>query len=158
MRSEDAWKGGGVDEIYSGHGIRFRYPAHWEISEGRSEDQIDVSVESPGTSYWTVTLFLRNPSPQQVIRTAVGAYREEYDELDAYPAEASLCHRRAVAQNLEFVSLELINSAFLRAFRTGRYTVLVMYQGTDHELEETRETLEEMSASLECLEDADIIE
>ena len=142
-----------MDELYSGHGIRFRYPAHWDLTEDRTEDQIAVSIESPGTSFWTLTLFLRNPSPEHVLRTAVAAFQDEYDEMDTYEAEASLCHRRAIGRNLEFVSLELINSAFLRAFRTGRYTILVMYQGTDHELEETRDALEEITASLQCDEE-----
>jgi hypothetical protein len=37
----------------------------------------------------------------------------------------------------------------LRVFRTGRFTALVLYQGTDHELEETRNVLEEISNTLQ---------
>ena len=147
-----------MDEFYSGHGIRFSYPPFWDVSEDRSDDQISISVESPGTSFWTITLFLQNPSPEHVLRTAVAAFQDEYEELDTYPAEATIARRRASGMNLEFVSLELINSAYLRAFRTGRYTILVMYQGTDHELEDTRAMLEEMTASLQCDEDTEMLQ
>jgi hypothetical protein len=45
------------------------------------------------------------------------------------------------------VQYELINSAFLRAVEIGSRTALILYQGTDHELESTRTVLEAISAS-----------
>jgi hypothetical protein len=59
---------------------------------------------------------------------------------------------------VEFVCLELVNSAFLRAFRLGESSALVLYQGTDHELEDTRPILEEISASLQWEADEDLFQ
>ena len=84
------------------------------------------------------------------METALDAFREEYAELDIYPVVETICHRESIARDLEFVSLELINSAFLRAFRTDHFTALILYQGTDKELELTREQLEKISLSLQC--------
>jgi len=44
--------------------------------------------------------------------------------------------------------MDLVNSAFLRAFRAFGGTILLLYQGTDRELEETLSILESISESL----------
>ena len=56
-------------------------------------------------------------------------------------------------RDVDFVCFELINSAFLRSFQTDRFTVLVLYQGFDGELAESRAVLEAISASLELEEE-----
>lgn len=140
-----------MQEIYSGHGVRFRYPDDWDVTEQRQEDQITITVSSPGTSFWSVSVFPDGPEPDELVEAALDAFREEYPELDIYPASAKLCDRRAVAKNIEFVCLELLNSAWLRSIRTPQSTLLVLYQGTDAELEETQPELERMTRSLECV-------
>ena len=141
-------------ETYSNHGIRFLYPSRWTISEEADGETQSVTVSSEETSFWTIWLVPERPEPEELIASAVRAFEEEYDNLDQYRAEGELCDCPALHCDLEFVSLELINSAFLRAFRTGRYSVLILAQGTDHELEYAREELDAITDSLECdLED-----
>ncbi|HEX4072057.1 MAG TPA: hypothetical protein VHX68_12825 [Planctomycetaceae bacterium] len=137
-----------MEETYEGNGLRFRYPAFWELIEQEDEESTSITVASPDTSFWSVSLFRSGPSPQQLIASAVEAFREEYDEVDVYPSDESMGDRPGVAQDVDFVCFELINSAFLRAFQTDRFTVLVLYQGFDGELAETRPLLEAISASL----------
>lgn len=143
-------------EDYQSHGVRFRYPALWEVGDEQRDDEVTITVTSPETSFWSVTILPRRPAPEEVIESAIGALRDEYDEIDIYPSEVELCHRTSVARDLEFVCLELLNSAYLRAFRTSRFTALVYYQGTDQELEQMRDSLEAISASLQCDEDSGI--
>ena len=50
--------------------------------------------------------------------------------------------------DVEFVCLELVNTATLRALESDDFTALVLYQGTDHELEATRALLEGITSSL----------
>jgi len=137
-------------ETYQGHGVRFRYPAKWELREELDEGEVTITVSSMETSFWSLTIIPQRPRPEEVIESAVAAFQEEYEELDVYATEAELCHRESVSRDVEFVCLELLNGAFLRSFRTERFSTLVYYQGTDEELEETREILESISASLEC--------
>jgi len=139
-----------MEQLYSAHGVRFRFPAEWQLSEQRTTTGVHITVSSPETSFWSLTLLFDTPRPEDVIESALDAFREEYAELDIYSSEAALCHRRNVACDLEFICFELINSAFLRSFRTERFTVLVLFQGTDCELEHTREVLEAISESLQC--------
>jgi hypothetical protein len=138
-----------MQEIYNSHGVRFRYPNDWNISEQSDEGRISITVSSPRTSFWTVSVFPDGPEPRDVVEAVLDAFREEYPELDIYAATAKLCDRRAVAKNIEFVCLELLNSAWVRAVRTPHGTILVLYQGTDAEIDETGSTLERMTRSLE---------
>jgi hypothetical protein len=137
-----------MDELYEGNGIRFRYPAWWELVEQDDGEATSITVASPDTSFWSISLFRGSPSPQDVVASAVEAFREEYDEVDVYPCDETMGNRPGVARDVDFVCFELINSAFLRSFQTDRFTVLVLYQGFDGELAETRPLLEAISASL----------
>lgn len=135
---------------YASYGIRFRYPDDWELAEDPLEAGVCITVAGDGTSFWSISLYEDRPGPQEVIETAVEAFREEYDELDVYPVEVQLAGVPGVGRDIEFVSLDQLNTACVRAFRTAEATAFVLYQGTDRELEETREVLEEISTSLVC--------
>jgi hypothetical protein len=139
-----------VQGIYDSNGVRFRFPEHWELHEERSENQLSITVSSPDTSFWTLSLFFKPLQEDELMETALDAFREEYQELDIYPVVETICHRESIARDLEFVCIELINSAFLRVFQTSHFTALILYQGTDQELEMTREQLENISLSLRC--------
>ena len=136
--------------IYDSNGVQFRFPQHWELHEERFDDQLTITVSISETSFWTLSLFSSALQENELMETALDAFREEYEELDIYPVVETICHRESIARDLEFVCLELINSAFLRAFRTNNFTALILYQGTDQELEMTREPLEKISFSLQC--------
>lgn len=135
-------------ETYRGNGVQFRYPEFWELSEQRDDHQISISVASPGTSFWSLSLFFGRPAPGDLMDSAVQAFREEYDEMDVYPAAGRLGPYACEGRDVQFVCLELINGASLRALQAGDVTAFVLYQGTDQELEETRPILEAISSSL----------
>lgn len=139
-----------LQQEYAGHGVQFHYPEDWELQEQESEAGVMISANSPGASFWSVSLQFEGPEPEHVLQEATDVFKGEYPELDSYPVEETVCHRISVGRDIEFVCLELLNTACLRAFRTGEFTVLVLYQGNDDELEETRESLEAITASLHC--------
>ena len=134
--------------IYDSNGVRFRFPQHWKIHEEHSDNQLSITVSSPKTSFWTLSLFFDSLPEDELMETALDAFREEYEELDIYPVAETICHRESLARDLDFFCFELMNSAFLRAFETDSFTALILYQGTDHELEMTRAQLEKISLSM----------
>lgn len=135
-------------ETYHGNGVEFRYPEFWELSEQRDSQQVSIAVSSPGTSFWSLSLFFERPSPGDLVDSALQAFREEYDELDVYPVAGRLGPYACEGRDVQFVCLELINTAAFRALQAGDVTLFVLYQGTDQELEETRPILEAISSSL----------
>ena len=94
-------------------------------------------------------MFKSRPDPDAVLDTVVAAFEQDYEEVDVLTAVSSLCGLPSLGRDLDFVCYDLLNSATLRAFQTSSHTVLVMFQGTDHELESTRPQMESISASLE---------
>ncbi|MGE5193026.1 MAG: hypothetical protein ACM3U2_11030 [Deltaproteobacteria bacterium] len=139
-----------MESTYHGHGVRFRYPDEWQVSEQQEGDQISITVSSPQTAFWTVSLFPGCPEPEDIVAAALDAFHEEYDELDDYPSKVRVCKRRTVGRDIDFVCLELLNSAGIRAFRARQFTVLVLFQLTEAEREATAPILDRITKSLSC--------
>lgn len=139
-----------MSKTFSAAGIRFNYPDAWGIIEERGPDELTISISDGQTANWSVTLMRQRPEPEHVLREAVRTFREEYDDLDVEEVDEVVAHQEAVGINLDFECFELLNCAFLRAFQTERYTVLVMYQATDHEMDEMRPVFDEINNSLRC--------
>ncbi|MBA3314079.1 MAG: hypothetical protein M3552_09585 [Planctomycetota bacterium] len=138
---------------FEGHGIRFRYPASWTVTDESTAEKVAVTVQSDGTAFWTVAVFPDAPRPERVVESAIAAYREDYTEIDVYPVEIKTGPRGSVVtRDLEFVCLELIAAAHVESFETGGKTVLVLFQASDAELESSRPVLDAMTASLEVAE------
>lgn len=139
-----------MSQRYSGHGLRFRYPESWQLSEEAFDDCVTVTVASDTTVYWCASVFGGRPQIEHVLETAGEALESEYEDLDREEHSTDIGPYRAVGQRYEFLCLDLVNTVELQAFRTGRFTVLIMIQGVDTDMEQHRETLEEITASLMC--------
>ncbi len=139
-----------MEQCYTGLGLRFRYPSDWALSEELGELEANVTVSSPQTAFWSVTILRQRPQPRDVLRAAILAFEEEYDELDIVESEIEVAQQRVLAIEIDFVCLELTNTAFLCAFETARFTVLVVTQLNDVELEAYESLLEQITASLSC--------
>ncbi|MFN8706108.1 MAG: hypothetical protein ACK526_03590 [Planctomyces sp.] len=137
---------------YEAHGIRFLYPDIWEITEETDADgDIVITVTSDGTCFWTLRILPGCPSPPDVVRSCIEAFREEYDELDESPSQIRISEMPAYARDLEFSCLELLNTASLSSVRSSDMTLLIWWQGTDHELQEIRPILEQITESVQIL-------
>ena len=139
-----------MQSTYDSYGVRFRYPSEWELSEQRDGEQISITVSSPGTAFWTVSLFPNCPEPDDIVAAVLDAFHDEYSEMDEYPSQVRICKRPTVARDIDFVCLELLNMAGVRAFRARDFTVLVLYQLTEGEREQSGPVLERITRSLAC--------
>lgn len=134
---------------FHAHGLRFEYPATWSAVDESSEEKTAVTVQSNGSTFWTVAVFSDGPQPERVLESAIAAYRDDYPELDVYPSETRSEPRgTVVGRDLEFVCLELIAAARIEAFQSGDATVMVLFQGSDAELASHRPLLDAMTASV----------
>lgn len=138
-----------MTEWYDDDGVRFAYPESWQLTrEGEEAGVVVLTVSGDGTSFWTLAIYPGTISAVELVESAVAAFREEYEEADVYPISGSLCGFSCEGRDVEFVCLELLNTASLRAFETPGFTAVVLSQGTDHELRETRPVLEAITSSL----------
>lgn len=138
---------------YENHGVRFRYPSDWDLSEQSDDEETTISVQSDGTSFWTVVLLNSRPDPDDVLESVVETFEQDYEEVDVLTHVGSVCGLPTLGRDLDFVCYDLLNCAILRAFQTSEKTVFVLYQGTDHELVSTRSQLEAITASFQCDDD-----
>jgi hypothetical protein len=139
-----------MSQLFRNYGIQFRYPDDWAIDEDEGEDQVTITVSRDPACFWSMTLMADRPEPQEVLDEAIDAYREEYPDLDVTATKETIARRPALACEVEFVSMELVNIAHLRAFRTPVQTVFLMYQVTDHESKGPEAQFKEITASLEA--------
>src|SRR5436305_1351379 len=136
--------------FFDDHGIRFEYPADWELEVTDDGPRTTVAVQSPGgLAFALVTLDDSRPAPAELADEALVAMREEYPNLDATPALETIDGHRAVGHDLEFFSLDLLNSCEIRSYRTERRTVLVFGQWSDLEGDESEALLRALRGSLE---------
>jgi hypothetical protein len=137
-----------MDRVFEGHGIRFEYPEDWILHEQSSAEEITLTVQSPDSSFWSVTLIMDRPDPRRVLDEILDTFREEYSEIDIYPSEVRLGDQPTESCELDFVCHDLIGSAFLRAVTAPNFTLLVLYQGADLELDDTQPLMEKINNSL----------
>jgi hypothetical protein len=137
--------------IYDDHGIRFEYPADWELDETDDGPRLTVSVQSPsGLAFALVTVDDDRPEPDDLTDEALAALKDEYPTLDAFPALETIDGHEAVGHDVEFISLDLNNACAIRAFRTPRRTIFVLAQWSDDlEGEEAEFALKGLRRSLE---------
>lgn len=141
-----------MQALYNAHGVRFRYPSDWELSEQWEGEQISITVSSPETAFWTLSLFQDCPEPDDIVEAVLDAFRDEYSEMDEYPSRVRVCKRPTAARDIDFVCLEVLNTACVRVFRTREYTVLVLFQWTEAEREISGPILDRITRSLACSE------
>jgi hypothetical protein len=136
--------------VYDDRGIRFEYPADWEMEVTDEGSITTVSIQSPGgLAFALVTVDDSCPDPAEVADQALLAMREEYPTLDAVPALEPISGHNAVGHDVEFISLDMTNACAIRCFRTPRRTVLVFGQWSDLEDEDSIATLRDVRNSLE---------
>jgi hypothetical protein len=139
---------------YQKHGVQFQFPSDWVLTEQSTDDETTISLQSDGTSFWTLMLFNSRPDPEDVVDTVVSAIEQDYEDVDVSSSMDDLGGFPSLVRELDFVCYDLVNSATVRAFQTSQQTVMVLYQGTDHELAVTRDQLVAVTRSLQ-IEDED---
>jgi hypothetical protein len=136
--------------IYDDRGIRFEYPPDWEVEVSDDGPRTSVTVQSPaGPAFAMVTVDDSRPEPGEMVDEALGALRDEYPGLDAYPARETIDGHPAVGHDVEFISLDMTNTCVLRCFRTPRRTVFVLAQWSDLEDDDPETALAALRKSLE---------
>ena len=135
---------------YQKHGIQFLYPENWILEEQDGDHQETVSVQSPNTAFWSLTIDYNGTRPDSLLTNTLSVLQEEYSTLDATPVEENIGDRKAVGQNIAFFCMDLSNTAHIRAFQVGQVTLLILYQASDLEWPTTAAVFEAITLSLDC--------
>lgn len=136
-----------LDQTYSCDQFSFRYPGYWEIEEQRSEEGLTVTVSTDEGSFWMLTLMEGAVDSVEMLESAVAAFTDEYEQIDVYERDdhPELGWSR---QEVEFECSDFIAIAILQAIQLPEFTLLLVMQGQDQEIENYRETFDAMTATL----------
>lgn len=138
-----------MQTAYQTDGLRFSYPSDWEVTEEQQPDGLSIVASSGGTAFCSFLLMPERPPLARVLKMALQAFRESYDEIDSEEIECRIDGREARGLDIDFYCLELLNAAWLRAFRTGRYTIFMMFQSGFDE-PDARAVFDAICASIDC--------
>jgi hypothetical protein len=130
-------------------GLQFVYPDNWTVDETEAlEGAASVTVYSPGGSFWSVSLHPRETPPQELVRSAVQALKQTYDELDTEDVTQDLAGKKLLGSDVNFYCLDLTNTAQIRAFAAPNFNVVILCQADDREFAEIEQVFQAMTFSL----------
>jgi hypothetical protein len=139
--------------LFEEDGIGFSYPENWDLQREESDSGWTVTVQSPETAFFILSLDADMLEMELMSQTALDALKGEYPDLEADDCVETLAGQPAVGYDVRFFSLDLTNTCWIRSFYTERGTVLVMWQINDLELERTERVLRAICASLKVEDD-----
>lgn len=134
--------------IYNRHGLHFLYPEDWSVEDNSDEAQASVTVYSPDGWYWSVNAFAAEADRDVLVEEAVRAYQSEYQGVDTYPIKERIADRELTGFDLDFIYLDLITRALIRAVRHDGQTLVIVCQAEDRQLGRLEPVFRAMTTSL----------
>jgi hypothetical protein len=128
-------------------GIRFRYPKQWTVEREESDTRWTVTVQSPDTAFFMLTVDAEMPEVRDVVATTLAALKEDYAELEAEEISEDVAGQPAFGHEIRFFSFDYLNTCWTRSFYNPHGTVLVLCQTPD--IENNEKILRAICASLE---------
>ena len=126
-----------MPRTYQQNGIQLLYPENWEVVDEQPQaDPPSVTLQSPGTGYWNLTIYPDSHDPEELVQKTVAAMREEYAALESEPITCSFGQQLAAGFHMEFYCLDFIINARALALRTASQTLLFIFQAEDNEFNE----------------------
>ena len=135
--------------VYEKSDVRFMYPENWEITdEERVEWPRSVSLQSPGGGFWQLMIYEPDSEPAELTEQVVEAMSKEYESLEAAPHTERFADIEAAGYDMFFYCLDLVINSRAVAMRTGRWTLLLVWQAEDREFEQLEPVFRAITHSL----------
>lgn len=130
-------------------GIRFTYPENWKLDESEAlEGERAVTVYSPGGSFWSISLHDPETKLGTLVKSAVKALRDTYPDLDFEEAVETVAGHQLFGADVNFICLDMTNSALIRVYSTPQHNGLILSQADDREFAVIEPVFRAMTHSL----------
>ena len=140
---------GGMSATYDKFQVRFYYPENWSIIEEQADDwPRTVTVQSPGTAFWSLHVYQPAVSPLELAGEVVQTMREEYPDLDVTTESHEVAGQATAGYDMDFHCLDLIVHARVLGIVHGERTFLLMFQAEDAEFERLEQVFLAITTSL----------
>ena len=134
-------------------GVRFVYPEGWELSQEEHGRDLTFHLQTGGTAFWSLTLLSSKPAAAEAVEAVVQAFQDEYPEVDVYDGPDLMLEGPAAGCEIDFVYLDMVNSAVVRAEATSAFTAVMVYQAEQREFEGLQPEFEAIGSSLRYAND-----
>lgn len=138
-----------MSKTFDNLGVRFDYPENWDIDrdEMQDSDQI-VSVYGPNESFWSLQINPLDVEPQEMVDQALKVMQDEYEGLESEPVSEAVGGHELTGYNMNFICLDLTNTAQVRAFRNEAASYLIFCQAEDRDYATVKEVFAAITATL----------
>jgi hypothetical protein len=137
--------------IFDNDEIAFQYPENWPLDRQVTEEGWTVSVQSPGTAFLLLSSYTERPAVEEVLKTTLAALQQDYPELESEEVSEKLAGHTSKGFDVNFFSLDTVNSCTIRAFRTSSATYLILAQSSSFDSETHVAVLKAIRASLKLV-------
>lgn len=128
--------------------VRFQYPENWQVDRQETDEGWTITVQSPGTAFLMINGYTERPDIQDVLTTALQAMQQDYPELESEPATERISSHSAKGYDINFFSLDTLNTCQLRSFRTTDTTILILSQSSSFDSPTTLAVLDAIRTTL----------
>ena len=129
-------------------GLSFAYPDDWNLELEPAENGWTATVQSPGTAFAMVQLDRDLPEPEQMVEQALETLKSDYPSLEAESAMETVAGEMAIGHNIEFFSMDMLNTCWTRCFYGGAGTVFVLCQASGVDREDYEGVLRALTRSM----------
>lgn len=134
-------------------GLSFRYPADWKLEHERADNGWTVTLQSPGAGFAVVQMDYNMPDPRQMVHEALETLQGDYPTLDADAALETIAGEMALGHDVEFFSLDMLNTAWTRSFYGLAGTVFVLCQTSGADEKDYEPEMRALCASMRLEEE-----
>lgn len=134
--------------IYEKLGVRFMYPANWEVvDDDPAGDPRTIAVHNQTGAFWSITAYRSGVGADEIASTALAALREEYADLEAEPRSEKIGQVDATGYEVQFYVEPFVAAARIRAFEHDSQMVLLLCQAEDQEFDRLQRVFDAMTLS-----------
>lgn len=134
--------------VYDDSVIRFQYPENWQVERQESDEGWTISVQSPDTAFLLINGYTERPEVQDVLKSALTAMEQDYPELEYETVHERIAAHASKGYDINFFSLDTVNTCQMRCFRTVSMTVLVLTQSSSFDNATTLAVMQAIRTSL----------
>jgi hypothetical protein len=142
-----------MSKTFAADGLSFSYPDDWRIEREDADNGWTVTLQSPGAAFAMVQLDRDLPDPRQMLHEALQTLKGEYPSLEADSALETIAGEMAVGHDMEFFSLDMVNTCWTRSFYGVAGTVFLLCQTTGADEDDYEPALRAVAASMRLEEE-----
>ncbi len=142
-----------MSKTFAADGLSFSYPDGWRIDREDADNGWTVTLQSPGAAFAMVQLDRDLPDPRQMVHEALQTLKGEYPSLEADSALETIAGEMAVGHDMEFFSLDMVNTCWTRSFYGVAGTVFLLCQTTGADEDDYEPALRAVAASMRLEEE-----